>query len=480
MSSITTGSLVITLLAVVLPTIAVFLVGRKRGRWIMLMAIVLAVAIYGQQRNRFERRLWHNFHYYLNSKYYDELGYDQLYNCATAALPNRWGSFYRDLSTYGYVYGAAQVPTCRADFSEARWQAFVADVEWIQGRETSYPEMWSFILLDKGYNGSPPYTAVVGWLANQAPLGSPLFWALIYSDAIFLVVGLLYLWKVKGTETAGLIALFTLAYFGNFTHLLANWFQYPWLTALYVGAAAWYAGRRWLSGFSLATATGLFVFPVTLLLWPALHWRQAGRRFWSGLAAGGLLWAAVGSISSRGLGAWVDFFRDMRLHSAWLPIEPRNFGLRNLVQMVGNPEASYWHLKFFSTGRGTPPNPNAAIPDWWLLPFVAGLLVLLVLVVRERPAFSLAAGLPVMFFALVISPYYWGPAAALIFLDEDRVASRRLLMAGVLLHGVAIFEQLLALILFQLVMLAFFLRHYVWPRKEVMLSVSTDAAVSLS
>lgn len=459
------ATLLLVAMAVALPALAVFLVGRRRGRWIMLLAVIMAVAVYGQARNRFQRRLHHNFHYYLGAKYFDELGYDQLYNCAAAALPNRWGSFYRDLTTYGYHYGKANVPTCRAPFSAERWQAFVADVEWLRSQPASRPQMWSILMLDKGYNGSPSLTAASSWLANRAPLGSPQFWILIYLDTLLLAGGLLVLWRFFGVEAAGLCLLFAVTWQGNFTHLVGNWLQYAWLPALWA-AAGLYDRRRALAGGLLATASALYLFPAIFLLWPALHWRQAGRRLWAGLAAGGAFWAIVGSLTGRGLGAWADFARNLQLHAAWLPIEPRNVGLRNLVNLVANPEASYFHHHFFSTGKGYPPNPLSYSSDWWLLPFVGALLVLIVLVCRQRRVFSLAAGLPALFVALVISPYYY-IAAGLIFLDQDVTASRRLLMASVLLSAVAVFEPLAAWILFQLALLGLLLRHYAWPRAQL-------------
>jgi len=80
------------------------------------------------------------FHYYLGSKYFNELGYYELYNAviaadaeqdsALAALP-----FYTDLATYQNaprVAALAQAERVKGRFSETRWNAFKHDVSYFK------------------------------------------------------------------------------------------------------------------------------------------------------------------------------------------------------------------------------------------------------------------------------------------------------------------------------------------------------------
>src|SRR5205085_970980 len=68
------------------------------------------------------------FHYYLGAKYFDELGYDHLYECAAAARKESGEpppAVIRDLTSRELVPvdAAAQLEVCRGRFTPARWSA---------------------------------------------------------------------------------------------------------------------------------------------------------------------------------------------------------------------------------------------------------------------------------------------------------------------------------------------------------------------
>lgn len=389
--------------------LAIALIGQNKPRWLALLAILGAVVIYAP--NMAPRiRAWNVFHYYLGSKYFDALGYEDLYPCAIWIADERpdieFGPYVRELHTYRYM-PAPDLATCPYQaFTDSRWQQFGDDMAWILARPGRYPTMHEIILLDKGYNMLPSWTAIMEPLANAAPLGSPLFWIVLYADLLVIGVGIIAVWRARGLEVAAVVAIFMITYFGTYQIIDANWAQYVWLGAVLVGLSAWYTGRRGIAGALLATAAALRIFPIFLFLWPVMHPKLAGKRFWAGAGGAGLIWVVIGSFTSRGIWAWPEFAGKMLAHSKHLVIEPLNIGLRNLVVMLLNPNLAATHLQFNQTGQGGIPALDYLITPWaWLL--ALGLAGLVVVEVRRRREPDFSVGLAMMWALVVLSRYYY-------------------------------------------------------------------------
>jgi hypothetical protein len=116
-------------------------------------------------------------YYYLNSKYFDELGYTELYRAMLVADdegPRRFASVprYRDLVGYEVelprataIAASAEV---KAHFQPARWEEFKRDLEFITGQQASGG--WRYFFIDHGYNPPPPWTLVGGTLSRSTPV----------------------------------------------------------------------------------------------------------------------------------------------------------------------------------------------------------------------------------------------------------------------------------------------------------------------
>jgi len=93
---------------------------------------------------------WGMYHYYVGAKYFEEVGYFDLYECTITETTPR-----RDLRTYDY---RLDDPDCTSNFTPERYQQFHDDII----ASEFYPQA----MIDKGYNGSPTWTAIFGTLAN--------------------------------------------------------------------------------------------------------------------------------------------------------------------------------------------------------------------------------------------------------------------------------------------------------------------------
>lgn len=438
--------------------LAIALVGERQARWLAVLA-VLAVGVVAGRHHQLHS--WNIFHYYLGSRYFAELGYDQLYPCALQAFPEVFGDaeYARDLTTY--QYRDVSTISCSAPFTAERWEQFEADLIWVLNRLR--PGAAKIILLDKGYNMLPSWTGLVEPLARAAAPGSVLFWAIVYADVLAMAAAVLLLWKARGLEPAAIAVLFLATYWGTYGLMAGNWLQYLWLAAVLAGLSCWQLQRRGLAGALLATAAALRIFPVFLFVWPLLYPRLAGRRFWGGAAGAGLFWLLVGSSTSRGMDAWPAFFDKMALHSRHIISEPLNIGLKNLFVMLLNLGQAARHLAFNQTGVGRV-FVHYGYPLWIELVGLALIgLVLWQLVSRPRPDWG--AGLAFMFSMVTLSRYYYQILLVAVF-DTEPARLKALLGLSAILAVTAPFNALGGYVVFQIGLCAFLARFYGLPGRS--------------
>jgi hypothetical protein len=374
--------------------IAAILALAARPRWLPLVAIA-ALGIYAPVAVG-HWQSWNVFHYWLNAKYYEELGYWELYNCACDAAPHLCGETARDLRTYE-IGPISQLPQCRAEFSAERWHEFNADLQWLADNDP-----WEFPVRDKGLNTSPTWLAVAIPLA-QAPAGSPAWWLVVYADTIALVLALAAIWRWHGLHRASLAAIALATFPGTVGQLTGHWLQYPWLALLLVSWLAWGQGRRGLAGGAIALAAALRIFPAALFAWPLLNWRAVGWRFWAGAALAGLAAMLVGSLTPAGLSIWPEFLGKMGTHSGYITREPGNLGIRQQLTVAVDPLAAI--DEWYSFAEGDPP-PEIDPPAWVWLPALA-LAGLGLAAIARRRQFRYGDGLLLIYPLLVLSRYYY-------------------------------------------------------------------------
>ena len=316
--------------------------GRRYAVALGLLALpaLLAHLQFAPLRPGVEVVHWGEFyHYYLNTKYFGELGYTGLYDATVIADheddPASWQPdlMVRSLRTYelgmrGEVLERAG--TIRAAFAENRWQSFKRDVavfraapgsEW---RESRYQQ-------DHGYNGSPLVTLILGTLARQPFVDTGTFVrAAAWFDVALVLLAATALVLLAGAESAALfLFLWAANPFNDYPTIGGAYLRYLHLFPL-LAMAVGYARRRYaLCGASLALAIGLRIFPLYLavglaaqnLLSPARrHLLRRHVRLYAALAVGLVIIIAATSfqVSPDGPNPWRPYLGKLDLHARQL------------------------------------------------------------------------------------------------------------------------------------------------------------------
>jgi hypothetical protein len=300
-------------------------------------------------------------HYFLGAKYAPELGYTRLYDClATAAgQERRWPSDgrqpVRDLHTNNLRPLSATLekgPLCTARFAPSRWSDFRRDVVFFQSQ--LHPGAWGALLTDHGYNATPIWT----WLLRTLVLRdrpASLAWLATLSHLDDVGYGLLFLCLLWGFGArAGVLGALII---GLGFPWIALWTggglgRSLWLVSVVAGLGCLHRGRVRTAGTFLGLSAGLQVFPVLLLVGPAValavDWirrrpveRARLQLLVFALATLGLLFAL--SCTGDGFALWADFLHNSLKHAASTSVNRIGVGQPGVV--FGWPGASTWLLR---------------------------------------------------------------------------------------------------------------------------------------
>jgi hypothetical protein len=302
---------------------------------------------------------WEMFHYYVGSKYHAELGYENLYRCTAVAdaedglVPDA-RRLIRDLETDGLLHASqavAEPQRCKASFSAGRWSAFRGDVRFF--RRGLGKQAWADAQLDHGYNPPPLWTATWGELTELVPASLWHLQLLAAADVALMLGVLAALGLGFGWRVAALGAVF----WGTQAASEVGWTggglgRQDWLFLCVAGVALLHRQKFGWGGAALACAGLLRLFPLLLLLGPALVWLArikareptplALRRF----ALGSALALSVGvglSVAHSGASDYRQFWSHIQLRRE--AIVNNHMGLKTLLSAAPLPVAISTHLK---------------------------------------------------------------------------------------------------------------------------------------
>ncbi|MBW2275380.1 MAG: hypothetical protein JRG96_19105 [Deltaproteobacteria bacterium] len=291
------------------------------------------------------------YHYYMGSKYADEVGYFDLYHCTLAGLleagiESRFDipplRDQRTLAMESREEALARSRQCAAGFAPERWSRFKADMLWF--RPHIRDDGWSSVLEDHGYNPTPVWTFAAAPLTARIPLGSSSFRLLLLADRALVVLALGCLGWAFGFEAMCLAAIvWGSGYHWSYTWIGDSLLRNLWLASSVVGLCLLHKGRHAASGALLAFATLLRLFPAIFILGAALQaasqwWREGrlasgARRFGAAvlIASALLVGASVWSFE-HGAGPYAGFIEKM---SVFAPKPAQNkIGLSALSDSV--------------------------------------------------------------------------------------------------------------------------------------------------
>lgn len=264
------------------------------------------------------------FHYYLGSKYADEIGYFGMYGTALAADVETGRIYWpndgaiTDLRTHRYVpveQLLGDAPRYRALFSSERWREWVGDVFYFKKRMAA--AAWNRILHDKGYNATPVWSAIVGGALSgrvsthneRGMLGLALLDALLLAAATACVA-----WAFGTWPALLMVVLLASSYLMAHVHMKGAFLRTDFVVCLILAVCLlkrrWHALAGALVGYSVMSRLfpAVFLFgPAAKLLWGALPARARQLRFFSGFALSVALLFGVSVVHAGGFSRWTDF-----------------------------------------------------------------------------------------------------------------------------------------------------------------------------
>jgi hypothetical protein len=274
------------------------------------------------------------YHYYLGSKYFDEIGYGRLYTCTAIAeveagraeLIKKLGI--RDLGAKNSIVPVAETfvlsepERCKRHFSPERWRAFRADIDWFES--VSRGNYWNDMRTDHGYNPPPVWTMTGKLIASLAPASDRFFKLLALLDVLLQLGAIALVGWAFGLRVMAAASVFWGCNAAAEFHWTGGAFLRQDWFFLFIAALCLARKRRFeLSGAALAWSAGLRVFPVFAFVGVGLvmffDWietrrlRPAWGRFILGSALmGAALFLASSAVA--GVDSYAAFARHIRLH----------------------------------------------------------------------------------------------------------------------------------------------------------------------
>ena len=209
--------------------IAVILRHRRPGKlapqqagallWTIAVIAVLAWPNFGRLHGSSGIHHWEQFHYFLGSKYFPELGYDGLYAGSLAAeaelnLARPVQDHVRDLRTNEVVPISTirdHQREIRRRFTDARWRQFTTDISYFL-RSNSFDYIRK-IRMDHGYNPTPTWTFVARLFSAHLSAGNSTLSLLAWIDPLLLAALFVMIFKTYGTRVGCLaLIIFGLGY----------------------------------------------------------------------------------------------------------------------------------------------------------------------------------------------------------------------------------------------------------------------------
>ncbi len=368
------------------------------------------------------KRVWVHLHdvahYYLGSKYYDEVGYEALYTAMLRAEAELYDNHFkttqaRDLTTYEEVHVRTLLESSdpvKARFSPQRWRDFQRDVAYFRDTlDHQYPK----VLSDHGFNPTPVWAMLGGSLSRRVPAGDGGGILLLTLLDVGLLVGLFAAVGWAFGETALLLAIvhFCVTFGADYGWTGGGFLRFLWLFGVVVGFACLRRQRHAAAGAFLALATMVRVFPAFFVLPIAakLALRLLGRRrpqrrllVFLGSFAGTCALLFVLSLLAlpRGLGHWQEFRKQMELHVA--NISPNVVGAAEVLAFQpGEDLVTLEEFEQIKTRR------QWIYRSQLLLLFLPALLGVAWASRRETDVGAVVLALPLLYLGLSLAAYYY-------------------------------------------------------------------------
>lgn len=425
------------------------------------LVVVVSVLVPGRLATR-GLHSWNVFHYVLGTKYFDELGYFDLYkglilaDAETDQVFPRDG-ITRDLHTYQTMWIAQALADARSDgirerFTDERWRELKGDLSAILSQRPR--EFWAEPICDRGFNPSPAWLLLHQPLLNAVDIQhAPTLLILCLAQNLLLLFTFYGLWRTFGTRETVLAAAFFYLFFGNVGRWFGGYFSYDWFILTVWAVVLHRRGQFAPAAACLAYAAMMRGFPGLLALYPAVQWIASVARFRrpeprhtvflvSLVLCCAVIFGAT-CLLRGGVVAWEQWLGKLTVHRQQHILTESRIGLQYLFAQ--NYGTDIWEV---------PIDVREQLVRHYASAYRAVALTLVALsalaMLRRDDHDGLLLGLGVIFFTTVLSRYYFSLGALLLTwrtLEVSRPTNRlgaRYLFALLALFAVqAAFPQIL-------------------------------------
>lgn len=390
-------------------------------------------------------RAWNVYHYYVGSKYFEELSYFGLYS-ATLAADDAWQAKKkkmkgdkkkraqrvrdfralkkaRDMRDY-QVKKRSVISKSFSDYTmeKPRFRQLGRDTRFLRPFLGVRPPGWVNTLQDLGYNPAPPWTLVGVPLSNAVPPKFPQFHLISNSDVPLYILTFLLLWWGFGLRVASAMALWCCTIQFNESRFAGGFLQYDWFASTLICAAFYRRGWYKSAGVALTWGAMTRVFPGFLIL-PFVM--KVGIDAARGLRSGGTLRSAHGAIKARhwnfllaftlacgvlfvgshftgrGLQTWPEWVEKIGRHSETHAVTSnQRVGVGRLAIHAPAPGKPWAELSGSREERLETAHPRKRRLQ------LLGLLLLLPALIRRRDLDGFVLAMFSVFCAVVLSRYY--------------------------------------------------------------------------
>lgn len=376
---------------------------------------LLGLVDYTANSVRFERyfNYYEFYHYYIGTKYADELGYTHMYAASIVAESELREKKHRarrvrDLASGRHIDAdrvRADAERYRSLFEPERWTEFKKDIGFFMGRVSR--GQWHKQLMDKGYNASPVWTMVSGTLANLVPTDSKVGMQTLALLDVLLLLGTLGLvaWAFGPRPALLVLLMLTTHYVTSHTHQKAAFLRTDWVCCLVASICflkkGWFktAGALTAYAFLARLFPAVFVFGIgAKLLHVVWSERRVDHRYFSYCLSFAAVVAALVTVSAAvtSPGYWLEFIEKIRFHNDSITAWRIGFKYVFMMTWDGRSFGGASPLEFFQAWKLL----------WWGIQAVV-LAVSFRLVVRLQDHEAQAYGFILVFFLVAPTYYYY-------------------------------------------------------------------------
>ncbi|MCA2978615.1 MAG: hypothetical protein INH37_10050, partial [Myxococcaceae bacterium] len=223
--------------------------------------------------------VWDTYHYYVGAKYFREVGYERMYDCAAVvdAENGRLAEVQRrnhtDLRTNLIVPTKEVVENpdqiCKQYFTPERWAQYTKDINSLRAMVNE--GRWKEIHLDHGYNATPVWTLAGQFFANLRPATSDGLIHVNLLDPIYIFLTMLMVWWAFGARGFALAGIVLGCNFPNRYYWTGGAFlRHDWLFYLVASVCLLKKEKPVLGGLSFSYAVLLRLFPGLAAIGPAI------------------------------------------------------------------------------------------------------------------------------------------------------------------------------------------------------------------